>query len=80
MAASDMSDQARGQGSYGSPDGAVGRWIGAEGDEQYKRIMSSGNGRVAPGARPQEFDANGFPVRQHAPSFFERVAKLVNPL
>jgi hypothetical protein len=29
--------------------------------------------------RPLEFDKNGFPVRQRSPSFFTRVARLLNP-
>lgn len=30
-------------------------------------------------ARPQEFDARGFPVPQRNPRFLERVARLLNP-
>jgi hypothetical protein len=52
--------------------------------DAYQREMRNGNGsrrngtRPA-GARPREFDENGFPVPQGAPTFLERVARLLNP-
>lgn len=37
------------------------------------------NARPPDRARPQEFDARGFPVLQRNRSFLERVARLLNP-
>lgn len=52
---------------------------GAERYERYQRTIRSGKAAVSGGARPQEFDAHGFPIPQGNPSFLERVARLLNP-
>jgi hypothetical protein len=50
---------------------------GVERYQLYQRAVRSGT-RV--GARPREFDENGFPVPQRSPNFIERVGRLLNPL
>jgi hypothetical protein len=52
---------------------------GVERYQRYQRTVRNGN-RHAVGARPREFDENGFPVPQRSPSFLERVGRLLNPL
>ena len=53
---------------------------GAERYRRYQSEMRSGRGHPAHRARPQEFDANGFPIPQRNPGFLDRVARLLNPL
>ena len=48
--------------------------------QRYQRDIRRGNLRSSDGARPREFDENGFPIPQRNPSFIERVARLLNPL
>jgi hypothetical protein len=48
--------------------------------ERYQREVRSGARRLPAGARPREFDENGFPIPQRSPSFLDRVGRLLNPL
>jgi hypothetical protein len=41
--------------------------------------LKSGTRRGVDGPRPQEFDANGFPIPQPNTSFVQRVARLLDP-
>jgi len=47
---------------------------GGEGSE-----AKSGKARATDRARPQDYDANGFPLPQRNRSFLDRVARLLNP-
>jgi hypothetical protein len=52
------------------------------GAERYRRRQARvrrGTTETMDRPRPLEFDANGFPVAQRAPSFVTRVARLLNP-
>jgi hypothetical protein len=75
-----MADQAQERGLNGNLDAAQRELRGAERYRQYQRRVRRGNARAADGARPQEFDALGFPIPQRNPSFLERVSRLLNPL
>jgi hypothetical protein len=51
--------------------------------ERYQRYQARVTGRkrdTPAGARPQEYDALGFPLPQRSSSFQERVARLLYPL
>jgi hypothetical protein len=58
----------------GSLDRARSELAGADGYPLYQRTGAD------EGARPQEYDALGFPIPQRGPTFLERVARLLNPL
>jgi hypothetical protein len=47
--------------------------------QRYQREIRRGNGSSSGGARPQEFDENGFPVPQRSPGFLARVGRLLDP-
>jgi hypothetical protein len=52
------------------------------GAERYRRRQQQVRRRrteTVDRPRPLEFDANGFPVAQRAPSFVTRVARLLSP-
>jgi hypothetical protein len=75
-----MSDQARQRNLHDGLEAALAEQAGAWRYERYQREARSGRSRAADRARPQEFDANGFPVVQRSRSFVERVARLLNPM
>jgi hypothetical protein len=52
---------------------------GASWYDLKRREPRSGTRRGGGGPRPQEFDANGFPVPQPNTSFVQRVARLLDP-
>jgi hypothetical protein len=74
-----MSDQAQERGLGRALEAFLSEQPGAERYRRYQREIRSGKARTGDGARPQEFDARGFPVEQRSPSFVERVARLLAP-
>ena len=73
-----MSD--RSERELGGPlAGRVQEQAGLERYQRRQREIRRGAERGEDGARPREFDTNGFPIPQSSPSFVERVARLLNP-
>ena len=75
-----MSDQAPQRNLDDALEAALAERVGAARYERYQREVRNGMPDAVDRARPQEFDANGFPVMQRSRSFLERVARLLNPL
>jgi hypothetical protein len=75
-----MSDEARRRKLDHAVERALAEQAGASRYDRYQREVRSGMPPAADGARPQEFDARGFPVVQRSRSFIERIARLLNPL
>ena len=51
---------------------------GAERYRRRQRQLRRGRTETVDRPRPLEFDTNGFPVGQRAPSFITRIARLLN--
>jgi hypothetical protein len=75
-----VSDQAPQRNLGDALEAALAERVGAARYERYQREVRNGMPDAVDRARPQEFDANGFPVMQRSRSFLERVARLLNPL
>jgi hypothetical protein len=56
---------------------AIADRVGAESYRRQQREALHGGRFGASRARPLEFDESGFPINQQAPSFFERVRRLL---
>ena len=75
-----MSDEARRRKLDHAVERALTEQAGAARYERYQREVRNGAVTAADQARPQEFDANGFPIVQRSRSFIERISRLLNPL
>jgi hypothetical protein len=74
-----MNDKARQRDVGAALRAVLDEQAGAARYAEYQEEMRSGTRHNTPGAHPQEFDENGFPLPQRKTSFLERVARLINP-